>query len=348
MEYKNLSNKEYWNKRTLEQLETAWAKEAISEKDIQKYYLSALEDIKNDLASLLGKYGDGNTVPMNEMNKLINKYELKSYLEYIDGIAQETKEVASEVAQVELKKLSMYRKMTRLQAQTNRIEARLIKLGVKEEELTTSLLEETYIDNYYKTIFQLQTGLTVGTAFTLLNSRAVEEAIRYQWSGSMFSDLIWANKDSLLKNLRETITNGLIRGDSYWKMASNLDKAMDKAGYKNALRIIRTETAHVINEATAKGYEESGLVDQYIIIATLDRRTSKTCQHQDGEIYKLKDKQVGKNFPPFHPNCRTAVAPYFEDDTPGLRIARGLDSKTYYVDASMTYKDWSEKYLNKK
>jgi SPP1 gp7 family putative phage head morphogenesis protein len=54
-------------------------------------------------------------------------------------------------------------------------------------------------------------------------------------------------------------------------------------------------------------------VKEYEILAVQDRRTSKVCKEQDGKIYKFNKMEVGVNYPPFHPNCRTTIIPVLED-----------------------------------
>ncbi|MEB6213519.1 minor capsid protein [Enterococcus casseliflavus] len=347
MNYQNLNNPDYWAKRAEDKASAFWEKEEKVEEKLRQAYLSALEDIKKEYSSVLSKYGDGNLVDYTTMNKNLTASELKLHKVKVADLIAKYKDLSDESILLEIEKLGKYRKLSRLQAQMHNIELILIELGIKEEELIGTHLEDTFEESYYQTIYQIQHGTSIGLSFTLLNSRAIEEAIKYQWAGAMFSENIWASKDTLLKNLKKTITDGIIRGESYWKMTSNLHKTMDSSGYSNCLRIIRTETAHIIEEASAKGYQESGIVDQYTIIATLDSKTSKTCQSLDGKVFNLKDKQVGTNYPPLHPNCRTTVAPYFKETTVEQRIAREEDGKNYYVDGSMTYKEWSEKYLKK-
>ena len=54
-------------------------------------------------------------------------------------------------------------------------------------------------------------------------------------------------------------------------------------------------------------------VVQYLcIIGGMDEKTCVDCREQESAIIKKEEAQVGVNIPPFHPNCRCAVAPYFE------------------------------------
>jgi phage protein len=125
-------------------------------------------------------------------------------------------------------------------------------------------------------------------------------------------------------------------------MARNLARVCDSE-YKNAIRLIRTETNFVANEGAAKAYESQG-VESYEYLAALDLRTSEICREMDGKVFALKDKVTGKNYPPLHTHCRSTTVPYIPD-LEGTRIARAHDGKTYKVDRHMNYKDCYDKYV---
>lgn len=331
--YKNLNNKDYWFERSIAKSEALWVQEKGKEKELYKAYSGALSSIKKEVALLLSEY----ETTYGELDKKLSPSEMVAQQEKIRGMADK---LGPGKAKEELTRLAKLSNLSRLRAKVVLVEAELAQLGHQEEEIISDSLALGYEEAYYRTIHMLETGLKIGTTFTVLNNRAVAEAINYPWSGSMFSDLIWDNKQLLIKNLRETITNGVIQGKSYRDMAKDLESVMSNRGYKNILRVIRTEFAHVIEEAGATGYEQSGIVQQYIIIATLDKKTSKVCQSQDGKVYDLEKRVVGTNYPPFHPNCRTTVAPYFEETIVNERRARDSNGKGILVDGSLTYKDW--------
>ena len=104
----------------------------------------------------------------------------------------------------------------------------------------------------------------------------------------------------------------LIRGDSLQDISRILSKKVDLS-YSNALRIVRTESCWVMNEATINNYKEND-IKEYQIMAFLDNKTSKICKDMDGEVVNVKDAIPGKNLPPFHwhPNCRSCVIPIIE------------------------------------
>ena len=346
--YRNLNNEDYWVKRSEARDRSNWVKEATLEKELVKVYQTAGESIKTLLAELYTKYGENNQLSYVDAIKALNPSELFDYHTRLQRTIQRLKGTVSEPLLLELDKLYNMQEVNRLQGTVNQIQAELLELGYTEQLTLEQSLYGQYEENYYHSIYDVQSGVGVGVRFNMLPKAAIRQAILTPWAGDMFSDAIWENKRDLTRNLRKTITNGLIKGESYQKMARNMNLDMN-AGYKNCLRIVRTETAHVVAEATGKGYESSGIVSQYIIIATLDKHTSGICQTKDNKVYNLADRQLGVNYPPFHPSCRTTVAVYFDDTDLSTveRIARGEDGKNYFVPASMDYKTWRETYVPK-
>lgn len=75
-------------------------------------------------------------------------------------------------------------------------------------------------------------------------------------------------------------------------------------------------------------------------MATLDNRTSSICQEKDGKHYPVDDIQVGINYPPFHPNCRTTTIKYREDYGDRTRMAKDKSGKNIKVPLDLKYQDW--------
>ena len=166
-----------------------------------------------------------------------------------------------------------------------------------------------------------------------------------RWSGENFSSRIWTDKRKLSKVIKTTIESGIHQGLDIKEMSKRINDVMS-SGYNNAVRLVRTEMNFVNNSATYDALDEVGIL-YYEFIAVLDNRTSKMCQSRDGEVYPMSEKSVGFNYPPLHPRCRSTVAPYIEGTGRlGSRIAK-VNGKRLHVPESMTYKEFSEKYLGK-
>ena len=239
-------------------------------------------------------------------------------------------------------------RITRYQALMTEIQSQIEELFGSEnagyQPQTYDLLSNTYTDSYYNTLYDLQTGTGIGRGFAILNRNAIDSVLEYPWSGQNFSDRIWGQKDKLILNTQNTITQGMVQGLSIDKMSQKLSKNMDVA-YGNAERLVRTESNYILNQGTLKGYKEDG-IERFEYVATLDSRTSEICQDNDGKVYGIENARVGVNVPPLHVRCRSTTVPYFEDQTSGQRAARNENGKTYNVSADMTYKEWYNKYAD--
>ena len=115
----------------------------------------------------------------------------------------------------------------------------------------------------------------------------------------------------------------------------------------NASRLVMTELAFFHTVSQRDAFKELGS-EQYTILAVLDNKTSLVCQDFDGKVFDTKDMSIGINAPPFHPNCRSVILPYYDDDYEiGERIVSGDDGKSvYYIPANMNYKEWHAKYVD--
>ena len=344
--YRNLDNQEYWQKRSEEIANAKWNNTAKFEKELQKQYLVALDDIKRMVADLYTKYGDENGLTYAEAQKRLTQTEISNLQTRLDSLKQRITKTNDAALIGEYNRITTRMELTRLQSLLAEVEIRLGELAYTEQLTLFDQLSDTFATTQKETLYMIAHGTGIGVTFARLNDDAIREAITYPWSGDMFSDKIWSNRQVLVRNMRQTLIQGLIKGTSVQKMARTLNEAMNN-GYKNSLRVVRTETAYVLGEATAKGYEKSNVVRQYEYMATLDSRTSSKCATLDGNVYKLEDKQVGVNFPPLHPNCRSTVTPYFkgiDEDSIG-RIAKESDGTTTYVPPAMKYKEWEQKYM---
>lgn len=99
-----------------------------------------------------------------------------------------------------------------------------------------------------------------------------------------------------------------------------------------AATLIHTESAHAAAEATARGYQETG-VNEYTFDASLDLKTCPICGAMDGMKFKVSERETGVNYPPVHPRCRCTTVPETEFKISGKRAARNPQTgKTEYVD----------------
>lgn len=339
--YDNLNNQDYWKQRSLELMDEKFNDLKVVEKELQSAYNIALNDVTKELQAFITQYATDNQLTYAEAIQSLNTYEIVNYQARMSQLQQQLKN-GNPFASGEIERLLQQVKYDRLSYLFFNLDTRLIELAGSAQLTFETWLSGLYESVYYQTGYNISVGTGIGVAMNRLNEAVVKEAITYPWSGQMFSERIWTNRNQLVTQLRSTITNGLIRGSSVQKMSRELAVKMDSS-YKNSLRLIRTESAAVIGDATSKSYENLG-VGQYQFIATLDNRTSKVCSSLDTKVYKLSDKQVGVNYPPMHPNCRSAVVPYF-NNRKQAELRRARETGQNEIIPNMSYNDWKNKYV---
>lgn len=221
------------------------------------------------------------------------------------------------------------------------------KLRDYEAGKMKDLLGDVYQDSYYHAIYDFQTGVGYGFNFTVLDTHAIKRAVEGKWFDRRnYSDRIWQDKANLERVLKKTITQGIIKGEDIGKMIGAVEHFFG-VDYTSAQRLVRTEVNHIYNQASLDSYAEGG-VEKYRILATLDSKTSKICQQQDGREYLVSEMKPGVNAPPFHPNCRTITIPVVEWNDVTVRAARDpVTGKTVSVSGDLTYDEWAKQYGQK-
>jgi SPP1 gp7 family putative phage head morphogenesis protein len=183
-------------------------------------------------------------------------------------------------------------------------------------------------------------GTGLDFAFSNIDDNMVTALLNERWSGKNYSQRIWGNTDILAESLSEVIGGAMLSGQSIQKTARQIRERFDVGKYY-AERLVRTETNHFNNEADAMAYEEMD-VEKYVFLATLDTRTSTICQNLDNDVFELKERQVGVNYPPMHPNCRSKTRAYMGEEIEKTlkRRARNPITNETEIIGNMSYKEW--------
>lgn len=173
-----------------------------------------------------------------------------------------------------------------------------------EKELT-----KAFIDLYCK--FDNEASIDVGVSFNTINENLIRETLKTNWSGLTFSERIWEHRRRLALTIKEELTKGLTRGDSLQDISRIISDKFNTS-YSNAIRLVRTESCWVMNEATVSNYKENN-IKHYEFMAFLDKKTSPQCRELDGKVISISEYKAGLNFPPLHPHCRSCIVPVIED-----------------------------------
>lgn len=335
---------DYWTKRN-EKMFLNGEKDILSfANDLKDNYNIALKQIETELNIFYGKYQTKLGLDTTALRKLLDNSELKDFKSYLDEIIEYSKKKGMTKQYIEeLDLLKTKLRISRLEELKTKIEFEIQKLTNDVDIQLGDKLKEVFENGYYQTIFNNDQLLKFSVDFAALNLNAIEKAIKTEYMMEDYSQVIWRNTNTLKSLLNKSIPQGIILGYNPKKVANIASKNL-KTNYNATVRLIRTEYNLILNDAVARGYKECG-IDRYQLLATLDNRTSDICQVMDGKIFEVSKKEVGVNYPPFHPNCRTTTIAYFEPDEfteLEQRIARDDDGNNYYVPGNLTYNQWKD------
>lgn len=335
---------DYWKKR-FELLEDAMNnKGAQYMKDSEAIYRKAISNTEKEISRWYARFADNEGISYQRAVEMLTGDELKEFhmdvKEYIEK--GKTLGVSDQWAK-ELERASTKVHISKLEALKLQMQKQVEELTGKKVKDITNLMSDIYSDTFYKTAFEIQKGFGVATNFAKLDKKVVDKILVKPWAsdGSNFSERIWgSHRAQLVNKLHEGLTLNLIQG----KPPDNLIKEIAntfEVDRKRAAILVFTEKAYFQSIAQRDSFKNLG-IEEYEIVATLDTKTSEICREMDGRHFKLSDYQIGLTAPPFHPRCRTATAPFFDDEFEDevKRAARDENGDYYTVPANMKYDEW--------
>ena len=343
-----MKSSEYWQKR-FELLEQAAHQQGVQcYADIEKQYRQAQKTLEGQIAAWYQRFADNNGVTLADAKRMLTakelaelKWDIQDYIRY----GEENAINGTWVKQLENASARFH--ISRLEALKLQTQQSIEVMFGNQLDSIDSTMRDVYKSGYYHTAYEIQKGVGVGWDFSTLDDKQISKVINKPWAvdGKNFSERIWGNRQKLVNELNQTLTQNIILGKDPQKAIDELARKMNTSKV-NAGRLVMTEEAFFSSASQKDCFAELD-VEMYEIVATLDSHTSDICRGMDGKHFKMSEWKVGETAPPFHVHCRSTTVPYFDDefDAVGERAAKGADGKTYYVPADMTYEQWSKKFV---
>lgn len=337
-----MRSKAYWVKRAVE-VETYLQSQADSVKDgVIKAYERAIKNVNNDIEKTFKAY-ISTDIPEKEARRLMSIADSDKQYEELLELYDETddKTVKKEILN-RINAQAYGARISRLEGLKRNVYIyfrHVANEAIKEQK---KLYDSAVKTAYYTNIFDTAQGLNCGIDFSLISQRAVNMVLREPWHGHNYSERVWIHNDRFIQAVGQTIEDGIISGHSVSRMTDKLiDYVKDTApgGIRtSAETLVRSETAHFMNQGQRMAYEEIG-IKQYRFVAALSELTCDRCGSLDGSVFDTDKAVEGENFPPIHPRCRCVTI--MADVNLTSRIARDpLTGENYKVDGSMTFDEW--------
>lgn len=346
----------YWDKRA-EYIDNLFSKASGTIiREQQELYAELIRSIEKEVSSFYGNYATVNGISLSEAQKILNPSELRAFKDQVKSyevIARKLSQGAGTLTKDELERyinrlrtIESRVRITRLEALKASLEQWAVEMGVAQDNLFSSTIpnytEQAY--DYTSYTIDLEQGFSTG-----LDPIQLETLFRQRWMDGSFSSRLWQDKETLLKNLRMVILQGIALGHNPRKIARDLRRKVESSKVASE-RIARTEVLHFFNEATYRAYKAHG-IEEYMYMASLDEKTCPICGELDGKVFSLSERQEGVNYPVMHPNCRCTTRAYFrvyeeyDRQHTGTRKAKTKEGTYYDVSDDMTYEQWRRIFL---
>lgn len=332
----------YWEQRANDRMDAALRDSQKTLDILSKAYKKAMEDTEDEIFHIYRTFRSAFDLDPQKARELLDApCSREEYLKILSMIDEITDERVRSDLLAQASSGAYKARLSRLEALRQSVGARAMRLADVESGLATDTLRHTITETFDRTIYDIQRGTGLGFAFSGPNLRAVQKILENPWSGKHFSERIWENTQTLADELNVKLTADFLTGKSARRAAQEI-AADFGVRFREAERLVRTETCYMASCAQIDGYIECGLT-HYVFAATLDRKTSELCQKLDGKVFAVKEAVAGINLPPMHPNCRSLTVGKFDEEIESkmARMAEDpITGEVVQVPGDMSYEEW--------
>lgn len=291
----------YWRERELKHIKKMVKNDKKIAKELRKKYRDTMEDIQKEIDSFYGKYASKEGMTIEQARKHVAKTDVEKYNRKAKKYVKERN--FTDKANREMRRHNVSMKINRLELLKQNVNLELIAMYSDEERLLYEEMNKGVKNEYeYRSSIL---GMTVESS-----EKHIKSIINSSFKGATWSTVIWKNQKALRKELDNLLQKGIVQGRGSRELARELRTNMGSSAY-NAERLMRTEMARAQQDVFEDTMEQTD-IEQYEYIAEPD--ACDICAPLDGQIFRRKDKSIGVNAYPMHPNCRCSQAVYVDRD----------------------------------
>ena len=287
---------EYWRNREHKTIDKIEKNQEKFLKSISDEYDKALEDIEKEISRNFLKYSKDNLLTISELMKKADKFDVVKFNDKVK------KYIQSGVFDKSMNDLSLYN----LKMRVSRLEFMKAKIEFEVDKLTDRLKSEYEEQLKKETIDEYKRQSGILEPYIDYSANTVAVIVNSSFYNANFSQRLWGNGESLKSVINTTVNRLILQGVHPDKMISELRKLFG-VSYSEARRVLITESARVQGDVQLDSIEQAGF-KSYVYIA--ERRACVICGSLNGKVFLVKDKEIGLNMYPMHPNCRCRIAPH--------------------------------------
>ncbi|MDH9060468.1 phage head morphogenesis protein [Staphylococcus epidermidis] len=246
-----------------------------------------------------------------------------------------------------------FNKYNRLNKELNRIGQMLSQDYREVAKAIKQSQQNVYIEKYMMSLFLYEVASQTSMSFDIPTTQTIQTAIEQPIEFIKLVPTLQKHRDDTLKRIRMHITQGIMSGEGYSKIAKALrdDLGMAKA---QSVRVARTETGRALSQAgldSAMVAKDNGLDMKKRWYATKDTRTRDTHRHLDGTSVDIEDNFhssgcvgpapklfIGVASAKENINCRCKLLYYIDED----ELPTTMRTKEDGVIPFTNYREWEK------
>lgn len=246
-----------------------------------------------------------------------------------------------------------FNKYNRLNKELNRIGQMLSQDYREVAKAIKQSQQNVYMEKYMMSLFLYEVASQTSMNFDIPTAQTIQTAIEQPIEFIKLVPTLQKHRDDTLKRIRMHITQGIMSGEGYSKIAKALrdDLGMAKA---QSVRVARTETGRALSQAgldSAMVAKDNGLDMKKRWYATKDTRTRDTHRHLDGTSVDIEDNFhssgcvgpapklfVGVASAKENINCRCKILYYIDED----ELPTTMRTKEDGVIPFTNYREWEK------
>ena len=293
----------YWSERQKQLYKAMEKDEEKLKKKLSSFYDKEYAKLDKTIAAFYEKFGTDNVIEYRTLMESLPEADKMLLIEQFDEFAKKYPQYAHLLPV----RNNIY-KLNRLEGLQYSVRMSQLNIGAVNNEEITKYLEK----QAERGINAAAEAMGFGKNFNALNGNIASKFVGVNWSnGKNFSERIWENTDKLSQYLNNDIATGFARGVNYRKLTDIIQKRYSKVTRNDAYRLIYTEGTYVMAESSMAPFEDD--FEQYRVSTVGDSRVCPICRDLSSQVFNIKDRQPGVNFPPLHPWCRCTFTIEVED-----------------------------------
>lgn len=291
----------YWRKREEENRKRLIKSNKKFMRELNKNHINAMKDIQKEVDAFYGRYASKEGITMELARQRVTKINIEDYAAKAKRYVKEKN--FTPTANEEMRLYNVTMRINRLELLKKNIELELLALYSNEEVMILDHFTKEALYEYERLSGIL--GVTVSS-----RKKALESLINSSFKNATWSTRLWDNQDALKLSLNRELNRAMMQGLNS-KDTAKVIRDQFGASVENSERLMVTEQARIRTQIFEDSAKQMGF-EEYEYLA--EPTACDICADLDGQIFKLKDMEIGVNACPMHPRCMCAHANHMDRD----------------------------------